>query len=129
MKEIAELKRSAIRYWERRRIIYNVALVPPSLLVYLLNSGIAEGVGDPRRFGLLFVGLLFVLSAVAANICYSFAYALEFIFLNDRPVSGWKGSGRQITFICGTLLAMILAAFGGQQIYWIQYAPHLLPVH
>ena len=125
MNDFAESRRAAIRYWERRRIVYNVALLPPSLLAYFLNSAVAEGVGDTPNFGLPMAGLLFLASAIGANLCYSFAYALEFLFLNARPGSWWKGWGRTVAFFGGTVVGMLLATFGGQQIYLLQYSPHM----
>jgi hypothetical protein len=61
------------------------------------------------------------LSAVGANICYSFAYALEFFFGNDNPASAWLRFGRTSAFIGGVLFAMLLALIGGYniaQLHW-----------
>ena len=45
MHDYHAFRKTAIRYWERRRIVYNIALVPPSGLSYMLGAGVAR-VGD-----------------------------------------------------------------------------------
>ena len=52
---------------------------------------------------------LFVLSAIGANICYSFAYALEFLFGSNDPTSGWMRYGRTTAFVSGLVFTMFLA--------------------
>jgi hypothetical protein len=120
MRDFPAYKQTAIRYWERRRIIYNLALVPPSLFGYLLCAGLAY-VDDPppMLYGLLL--FWFAMSAFGANICYSFAYALEFFFGSDDPTSWWLQSGRTTVFIGGVLFAMFLALIGGRNIARIEY--------
>lgn len=113
-------KRTVIRYWERRRIIYNVALVPPALSAYLI-AGAIDNAGDPHP---IFYGLLlfcFSLAAIGANICYSFVYALEFLFGSDDPDSNWSRFGRSIVLIEGIIFAMGLAFFGGRSIAAMEY--------
>ena len=47
---------------------------------------------------------LFALSALGANICYSFAYALEFLFGSDDAASRWMRYGRTTAFVTGLYL-------------------------
>ena len=112
----------AIKYWERRRLIYNLVLIPPTLLGYLGASVLSAAVGDRPYFGIAMLGLLLGLSAIAANICYSFCYALEFLFSDDKPGSGWLEYGRTLAFVSGTLFAVMLAAVGGHNIAIMQYS-------
>ena len=65
--------------------------------------------------------MLFILSAIGANVCYSFAYALEFLFGSDDPASRWLRFGRNVAFISGLILAMLLAAVGGRNIALMEY--------
>src|SRR6266571_1446114 len=95
-------KRTAIRYWERRRVVYNIALVPPSILAYLVQGGILHAHGT-RENHLWYVLILFSLSALAANLCYSFVYVLEFFLGSDTPASRWQQFGRFTVFILGTI--------------------------
>ena len=115
-------RQSAIRYWERRRVIYNLALVPPALFGYFLCAGVSAGVGDLRHLSTASVIGLFLLSAFGANVCYTFAYLLEFFFGSDVPDSRWSRSGRTVALVAGTLFAMILALIGGRNIATMEYS-------
>ena len=120
MRDYNAFKSSAVRYWERRRIVYNIALVPPAALAYLLTAGIMY-VGDPHTSYLFLVSLLFLLSALGANVCYSFAYALEFLFGSDDPGSRWLRFGRCSFFVGGILFGMGLAFIGGRNIAVMEF--------
>lgn len=89
MHDFATYRKSAIRYWERKRIAYNLALVLPAFLGYGLAAGVSAGVGDQPHHGWGAVLFLFVLSAIGANACFSLGYALEFLFGSDSPDSRW----------------------------------------
>ncbi|MFM2295935.1 MAG: hypothetical protein RLZZ350_2348 [Verrucomicrobiota bacterium] len=108
-------RKEAIRYWERRRIIYNLALMPPSLVGYAVASTVVFA-GDLPKMHYVFLWFWLGLAALGANVCYSFAYALEFLFRSDELDSSWPELGRPAVFIGGTLLAMLLAGLGGVNI-------------
>lgn len=110
----------AIRYWERR-LLYNLALVPPALFSYFLCAGVSAGVGDLRHLSTISVIGLFLLSAFGANVCYTFVYVLEFFFRSDAPDSRWSRAGRTVALIAGTLFAMFLALIGGRNIATMEY--------
>lgn len=120
MREFNSFKRSAISYWERRRIIYNAALVLPAFFGYMVTAGLAY-VGDPHPTLYRFVLVWLALSALGANICYSFAYALEFLFGSDDPASCWLRFGRTTFFVGGVLFAMLLALIGGRNIAMMEF--------
>lgn len=115
MTDYQQIKRSAIRYWERRRIVYNVLLAPPAFLGYSITSAL-NWAGDPARTDYSFVLLWLALYAIGANICYSFAYALEFFWAGDDPTSDRFNARRTIALVAGVLLAMLLALIGGRNI-------------
>jgi hypothetical protein len=119
MRDYHAFKRSAVCYWERRRIFYNLALVPPSFLTYMFGAGVISA-GDPELHS-YYVLLLFALSALGANICYTFAYGLEFFFGTDDPSSRWLQFGRPLAFALGTAFAMLLAVIGGRNIAILKY--------
>jgi hypothetical protein len=108
-------KRSAVRYWERRRLIYNVALVLPAWLGYEFTD-MMNWVGDRHERYYGFTISLLVVSAIGANICYTFAYALEFLRGSDDPSSNWLRQERTLCFVFGVLFAMLLALIGGRNI-------------
>ena len=122
MRDFNTFRRSAIRYWERRRIVYNLALLFPALVGYALPAGVAAGVGDERRLGFGMVAVLFILSALGANICFSLGYALEFLFGRDVPESRWLRFWRPLLVVLGTLFAMFLSLFGGRNIAFLEYS-------
>ena len=113
-------RRGATRYWEKRRLWYNLALVLPALLGYA-PSDLSAAVGDQQRIGSAGVAGLFLLSAVGANVCYTFAYALEFLFATENPDARWLRIGRRFSFVSGTLFAMVLAFIGGRNIHIMEY--------
>jgi hypothetical protein len=120
MRDFNAFRHLAVRYWERRRIIYNLALVLPAWFGYGLTDTF-NWVGDPHKTHYSYIIPWFLASAVGANICYSFAYALEFLFGSDEPTSRWLRSGRTIGFVCGVLFAMFLALIGGRNIAMMEW--------
>jgi hypothetical protein len=114
MNDYGRYRRDAIRYWEWRRLVYNLALIGPAIAGYLPLAGISAGIGDPQHPGK--VACMFAMAALGANVCYSFIYAFEFICGSDDPESPWLSFGRNLAFISGTIFAMVLAFGGGQSI-------------
>jgi hypothetical protein len=111
-------RKAAIRYWEIRRIAYNLALVPPTLFGYQLGLMLTDVTRVSHRG--LFDSRL-AMYALGANVCYCFAYVLEFVFGNDDPASRWQRAGRPLALIAGIAFAMVLAlecgaAIGARQI-------------
>ena len=98
---------------------FTTLLTGPSVFVYMIGSAVFAA-GDPEPHLRLVLALV-VLSAIGANICYSFAYGLEFLFGSDDPNSNWMQFGRTFTFVVGILLGMLLAAIGGKRIAEIDY--------
>ena len=117
---LTEIRRAAVRYWEKRRIVYNLLLVPPSILSYNI-AAISRGGGNDSLFTTPYALLLFAMAAFGANTCYSFVYALEFWFGNCDPESSWNVAWRQIVLICGIILGIILAREGALEIAFMQY--------
>ncbi len=123
MRDYQAFRHTAIRYWERRRIIYNLALLLPAFLGYRIADDWNYG-EDPHRTHYAFIFPWFVLSVLGANLCYSFAYALEFLFGSDDPTSRWLRFGRSTAFLLGFLLAMCLAVVIGWNIAMMAFYEH-----
>lgn len=115
MQDFSTFKRTTIRYWEGRRIVYNLALVAPSFFGYRFGDNLNSG-GDAHDHHYTYVLIWLALSALGANICYTFCYVLEFLLGNDDPASAWMKWGRTASFIFGLLLSMLLALAGGANI-------------
>ena len=73
-------------------------------------------VGDSHSHNYPLVLIALAFSATCANVCYSFCYAMEFIYGSDDPQSLWQKSERKIAFVSGTVFSMILSAIGGGNI-------------
>lgn len=121
MKSTENNKGEAIKYWEKRRIVWNLLLVPPAILSYWLASGVAAGIGDPPAFDWPIIAIMFCFAAVGANICYSFAYVIEFWIQGTRAEVGYRQNGRTALFVLGCFLGMGLALSGGASIAQAQY--------
>ena len=124
MHDFRGYQRSAIRYWERRRIVFNLVLFPPAVFSFLIVGGIEAGLGGVPVLTDLQVLIRFIGAAIGANVCYSFAYVLEFWFGSDSPESGWLHWGRTAVLVTGVLCAIVLATFGGAAIACRQYGVH-----
>jgi hypothetical protein len=85
MRDFQEFKRSTVRYWEMRRLYYNLLLVLPALFGFFSGATAAARHGLVREYSTMTVLLLFALLAVPANICYTFSYSLEFLLGSDSP--------------------------------------------
>jgi hypothetical protein len=120
MRDFVSFRGAALRYWERRRIVYNLALVSPALFSWALTD-VLNYAGDPHKIHYLHLLLLFGVAALAANICYSLAYGLEFVFGSDDPACRWLRFGRNAAFVGGVLFAVLLALVGGWNIANLEY--------
>ncbi len=121
MHDFPGYKRSAVRYCEWRRIIYNLLLVPPAVFSFMIIGGIEAGLGRVPVLTTSQVLIRFIGAAMGANICYSFAYVLEFWFGSDVPEPHWLRWSRTAALVAGVLHSMVLAALGGMGIAFRQY--------
>ena len=110
-----------MRYWEIRRLFFNLALLPPSFFGFMLTSGLLY-VGDPHETHYGYVTFWFVLSALGANLWYSFVYALEFFCWSGESQSRWTRRGRLVVFVLGVLFSMFVALIGGRNIAEMEFA-------
>ena len=105
-------KRDAVTYWEKRRILYNVLLVPPSLIAWEFSSELTYAIDDGTPAKLTDPAVLFalVVLCICANLCYTLVYTLEFLFLAESPSKFWPNPGRTILLILGCLLGIWFAS-------------------
>jgi hypothetical protein len=101
---MSEILTDAIRYWELRRIPYNVVLSSMVIVLFLMSWP-----GSVDRVTVNLVELLFVLT-VLANVAYCGAYLVEFAVQSSAFRSAWKRY-RWIVFVIGVLFASIFARF------------------
>jgi hypothetical protein len=101
-----------IRYWELRRIWYNAALV-------LLVVGWIVGTWPHFQPALTLDSLgKMIILAVIANVCYSTAYAVDFVVQASTYSPAWRRRWRAVLWIAGTLFALLVAQYWiGDEIY------------
>lgn len=101
-----ELLSSSARFWEPRRILYNLILLGVCI-VWLIASW-------PHFRPALHLETLIPMAILAllANFCYSAAYLVDITLLNSNFRAIWL-SRRWILWLVGTLFAVLLAN------YWI----------
>ena len=119
--QFKDYRLGAIKFWECRRVVWNLLLVPPALIGYWNSSGIMPILGtavvEPENVSLAAVAFMFFCAAIGANICYCAAYVTEFWMADSNMESGWLNGGRTAIFIVGCLIGIGLAVIGGAQIF------------
>ena len=94
----------ALRYWEPRRVVYNVALAAV-VLGHL-------AVGWPGSRDKLSVNVLlgFFFLAVLANVCYCAVYVVD-LFVQFSGLQEYSTKGRIAVLIVGTAFAAVITHF------------------
>jgi preprotein translocase subunit SecY len=96
----------AIRFWEPRRILYNLVLTAVTVFWFVLGwSHFRPGVNLQLLLALLVL-------AAAANVCYCAAYLVDIPLQYSSFRAAWRRH-RWWLWLAGVLLAMLLAS------YWI----------
>jgi hypothetical protein len=104
MSRLRDVITDALRYWEPRRILYNVALAAV-VLIYFFASW------PQSRSAVTFDGLLFVfILAVLANVAYCAAYLGDVFIQFSGFQEAWQRR-RWILFAVGTIFAAIITRF------------------
>jgi hypothetical protein len=99
--------RDAMRYWEPRRIFYNVALAAVVIGWVMLTWPHFRGAFVlPALLNLLVLGVL-------ANVCYCAVYLVDIPMRRSALAGAWWQRGRLGLWSAGTLFAALLAN------YWI----------
>jgi hypothetical protein len=102
---------SAVRFWERRRLAYNLTLTALVLGLVARDWSHFRPVFTYPAYLLAFAYMLFL--AALANICYSAAYPVDFA-LQLSPAPDVLRRCRVILWWAGLLVAIALAC------YWME---------
>jgi hypothetical protein len=101
-----EILRDAVRYWERRRIIYNVILALVFLgWIVLTWPHFSDA---PTKQGIIFL----IVFGIAANVCYSAVYLIDLPFQSSSIRAQWQRV-RFGLWLVGTGVAFVFTN------YWI----------
>ncbi len=99
-----ELASDALRYWEPRRLVYNLVL----LAVVIVEIALAS---PESRSGLALDTLFeFFLLAVVANVAYCAAYAVDLFVQFSGQRDAWA-RWRWTVLVTGTAFAAVIAHF------------------
>ncbi len=104
MGRFGELAADALRYWEPRRVLYNLALIG------VVFAHFFAGWPDSRPFLHRDALFGFFILAVLANIAYCAAYPVD-LFVQFSAVRQAWGRRRWILLLVGTAFAAMLAHF------------------
>jgi hypothetical protein len=94
----------ALRYWEPRRVIYNIVLAA----VVIGHVVVASPESRARLSVNVLLGLFFL--AVLANVCYSVVYVVD-LFVQFSGLREFWAKGRVALLIVGTAFAAVIAHF------------------
>ena len=107
---IREWATDSIRYWEPRRIVYNVVLAAIVVVYYWMGLPLSK-----QLLTLNFVLFLFLL-AVLANVCYCVAYAVDIFAQTSGFRDLWQRI-RWVLFLIGLLFAGIITRFWSMALF------------
>jgi hypothetical protein len=97
---------NAIRYWEPRRLVYNLVLIAVTAVWFAATWPHFRAALTLRSF------LLFSVLGLLANACYCAAYLVDIAMQCSSLGTFWK-QRRWGLWLVGTLFAMVVAS------YWI----------
>jgi hypothetical protein len=100
----------ALRYWEPRRVVYNLGLA-----LVVLGHTVAAWPVSSEKFSFDVVLGLFVL-AVGANICYCVVYLVD-LFVQFAGLQGPWRRGRVALLVIGTTLGAVIAHFISREFF------------
>jgi hypothetical protein len=104
MSAVREYFTDAIRYWEHKRVVYNLVLVIV-VLVYFV-----AGLPASKRSLSVDTGLMVVALAVLANVAYCAAYVADVFAQMSGFRERWRDH-RAILFVTGLIFAGIITRF------------------
>jgi len=110
-----EKRASAVRYWEARRLGFNLMLIPPGVCGWLGYLSTAVGTSGLASLDPMALMLPLILALVAINIVFSAVYGLEFLLMRDGEAGFWVSRGRDLTFAAGSLTLFAVAFLGGAE--------------
>ncbi len=110
---LTEKRASAVRYWESRRLGFNLMLVPPGVSGWL--GYVSTDLGSPTLASLEPMTLILplILALAAINLLYSVVYCLEFLLMCEGESGTWLARGRDMTFAAGSVAVIGMAFLGG----------------
>lgn len=105
--ESGETREDIIRWWEERRLLYNIYVGSIGFLTWWLvmiagSAAVKPGVDFEEPLAMIFGPVLY---GIMANICYTFGWILD--------ISAFHGSPRKGLFRAGFIFSLVLTALPG----------------
>jgi len=124
-----DFRKSTVSYWEKRRLIYNLLLLPSALLGWNLSADFTYSIDDriPASTGDPFVIRSVLYLLLLANVCYSMVYVLEVFMMSEKRKPFWPRGGRTVVFGIGCALGMLLASSSAFHLQTAACGPWLQP--
>jgi hypothetical protein len=101
---LRDIATDAIRYWERKRILYNLVLIAVVVVYFAIGYPASKLVLNVD----FFLGLF--LLAVMANVAYCAAYIVDVFGQASGLRDVWRRY-RWVLFVIGTIVATIITRF------------------
>ncbi len=98
MDKTTEIYKS-IRWWERKRLLYNAFPLLGGLFVPLLRSGVPNGISTLSPF------LIILFFLFGANIFYTLGWASEVLLNYYFKLPFWGKGLRRVLFVSGSLFS------------------------
>lgn len=92
---------SAIKWWERKRVFYNVVTFLGGLIVIFLRGEVPNGISSYTDFGIIFFWLF------GANIFYTCGWAFEAMLNYYFKIPFWNNNVRRVLFFLGLVFSFI----------------------
>jgi len=104
-----DYRKQAIKYWERRRIFFNIIILIMFLATWPISRAFTAGSDDkiPAQLSDPIVIIHIAISFLICNIGYSIVYALEFFFYTPESGAFWPSRGRFLIFCAGCFFVVI----------------------
>jgi hypothetical protein len=93
---------TSIKWWETKRLLYNLVTLAGGLLVLLIRSGVPNGIGTYNPVG----DLLFWL--FVSNIFYTCGWGLEILLNYYLKIRFFKNAIRTVLFTIGCIFSFCL---------------------
>ncbi len=109
-----EQKTAAIRYWEKRRVIFNALLLIDACIGWNISNAFNAGIDDIPGARITDAGVLwqFAMIFFALNFAFCIGYVAEYFCMANPPRKFWPGHFRSLLLAAICLISMW--AMGGR---------------
>jgi hypothetical protein len=109
---LEDFRKGVVGYWEKRRLIFNLLLLPSAWFAWNLSSDFTFSIDGhiPARIGDPFVVRSALSLLLIANVCYSIVYFIEVCLMSEKKRAFWPKGGRLLVFCTVCAVGMLLTS-------------------